>query len=196
MTIGNYRGWTGEGIKTEGRKRSVQLIIEVWDSQSGLDVILVRDVVPRDIRPGPDKLPETHPDKEHAVDAPKPNITKPCVLLSARNYPRSKGGLHDWPWGHRYGLCLSNDGQRVWWTLDGMVMDTVEVPEHYFSEAEALQSLSEGAYATIMGGAFYKRSVYKVDDVKISVLCKAGPVKCYWVCQLSRPGPFLNSLVL
>ena len=98
MTIGNYRGWTGEGIKTEGRKRSVQLIIEVWDSQSGLDVILVRDVVPRDIRPGPDKLPETHPDKEHAVDAPKPNITKPCVLLSARNYPRSKGGLHDWPW--------------------------------------------------------------------------------------------------
>jgi len=169
MTIGNYRGWTGEGIKTEGRKRSVQLIIEVWDSQSGLDAILVRDVVPRDIRPGADKLPETHPDKEHAVDAPKPNITKPCVLLSARNYPRSKGGLHDRPWGHRYGLCLSNDGQRVWWTLDGMVMDTVEIPGHYFFEAETLQSLSEGAYATIMGGAFYKRSVYKVDDVKISV---------------------------
>ncbi|MCH2131374.1 MAG: hypothetical protein MK179_19705 [Pirellulaceae bacterium] len=48
-------------------------------------------------------------------------------------------------------------------------MDTVEIPGHYFFEAETLQSLSEGAYATIMGGAFYKRSVYKVDDVKISV---------------------------
>jgi len=37
MTIGNYRGWTGEGIKTEGRKRSVQLIIDGWDSELGLD---------------------------------------------------------------------------------------------------------------------------------------------------------------
>ena len=82
MTIGNYRGWTGEGIKTEGRKRSVQLIIEVWDSQSGLDAILVRDVVPREIQPGPDILPETHPDKEHAVDAPKPRVSPNLACCS------------------------------------------------------------------------------------------------------------------
>jgi hypothetical protein len=52
---------------------------------------------------------------------------------------------------------------------DGEVMDTVEIPEHYFFEAAIEESLSRGAYATIMGAVFYNRSIYKVDDVKISV---------------------------
>ena len=48
-------------------------------------------------------------------------------------------------------------------------MDTVEIPEHYFFEAAIEESFSRGAYATIMGAVFYNRSIYKVDDVKISV---------------------------
>ena len=48
-------------------------------------------------------------------------------------------------------------------------MDTVEIPEHYFFEAAIEESFSRGAYATIMGAAFYKLSIYKVDDVTISV---------------------------
>ena len=169
LTIGNYQGWTGEGINTAGKKRSVHLILDVWGRELGLDAILVHDVVPRDLQDGPDKLPETHRDKEHAIDAPKPSLTKPCALLSARNYPRSKGGLHDQPWGHRYGLYLRSGGRRLWWTLDGQIMDSVDIPAHYFSEAETAESLREGAYATIMAAAFYKRGIYKVDDVKISV---------------------------
>lgn len=86
---------------------------ELGNSELRLDAILIRDIVPHDLQDGPDKLPETYPDKEHAIDAPKPSLTKPCVLLSARNYPRSKGGLHDQPWGHRYGLYLSDGGRRL-----------------------------------------------------------------------------------
>lgn len=91
----------------------------------------------------------------------------PPSRLGRRGIPRP--GLHDQPWDHRYGLYLGDNGQRLWWTLDGKVMDTVEIPEHYFSEAAIEESLSRGAYATIMGAAFYNRSIYKVDDVKISV---------------------------
>ena len=91
----------------------------------------------------------------------------PPSRLGRRGIPRP--GLHDQPWDHRYGLYLGDNGQRLWWTLDGKVMDTVEIPEHYFFGDETAASLSRGAYATIMGAAFYNRSIYKVDDVKISV---------------------------
>ena len=67
------------------------------------------------------------------------------------------------PFGRRVGLYLTDDGNTIYWTLDGKVMDRVDITGFFSSSPE---SVKDGAYVTI-SGAGYQPHIWKVDDVAI-----------------------------
>ena len=158
LTIATYRAQTGA---TQGKRdrRSVQLILDWW-SETGVDMILVRDVIA-----GDEKLPRHDADKDTAATVPKPCVAFPSVILWATNFPCSKGGMGDKPWGHRFGLRLAGDGTHLSWSLDGVEMGGAEIPGHYFGDIA--EAVSDGAYATIAAAGSHRESLWKVDDVSI-----------------------------
>lgn len=70
------------------------------------------------------------------------------------------------PMGHRYGLLLSDDAKTVSWTLDGKVMDTVDITGCFDSSPDCVRQ-GAGAYASIIGGGSYRENCWKVSNVKI-----------------------------
>ena len=158
LTIATYRAQTGA---TRGKRNrcSVQLILDWW-SETGVDMILVRDVIA-----GDEKLPRHDADKDTAATVPKPCVAFPSVILWATNLPRGKGGMGDKPWGHRFGLRLAGDGTHLSWSLDGVEMGGAEISVHYFGDvAEAVR---DSAYATIAAAGSYRESLWKVNDISI-----------------------------
>ena len=67
------------------------------------------------------------------------------------------------PFGRRVGLYLTDDGNTIYWTLDGKVMDRVDITGFFSSSPE---SVKDGAYVTI-SGAGYQPHMWKIDDVAI-----------------------------
>jgi len=78
------------------------------------------------------------------------------------------GQCWDSPLRHRYGLYLTDDGNTLYLTLDGKVMDTVDITGHFSSRPEVIK---DGAYVTIAAAGSYQTNVWKVDDVGIYLLC-------------------------
>ena len=63
----------------------------------------------------------------------------------------------------RVGLYLTDDGNTIYWTLDGEVMDRVDITSFFSSSPE---SVKDGAHVTI-SGAGYQPHMWKIDDVVI-----------------------------
>lgn len=159
LTIANYYGQIG-CEKDNEKDRGVQVHLD-WMSKRGLHIALVRNIVPGDF----EKYPEWDPEKQTVDEIIEqgPFIARPCVALAVRRYPRGRG---DNPVGHRYGLYLTDNGNTLYWTLDGNVMDTVDITGHFSSSPE---SVRDGAYVTIAAGGSYQNNVWKVDDVEIYI---------------------------
>ena len=85
-------------------------------------------------------------------------------LILAYQWSRTWGQPH--PLGHRYGLCLTDNGNAVSWTLDGEVMDIVDITGFFQSSPEAMQ---DGAYASICMAGSYQSNVWKHSDARIYV---------------------------
>ena len=52
-------------------------------------------------------------------------ISEPCLGFAVRHYDSIE--IPESPFGHRLGLYLTNDGNTVFWTFDGKVMNRVDI---------------------------------------------------------------------
>ena len=96
---------------------------------------------------------------------PCPNMTIPgnSVTLAMQHNPL---GANSVPWGHRYGLQLSEDANVLSWMLDGKIMDTVDITGFFASSPGCA---AKGLYATICGGSSYRTNCFKIADAQIRV---------------------------
>ena len=181
LTISNYHGPLMPDIETDGEsdhgeqinsdfkshyrasgkrdsgKRGLQIHFD-WMSTWGLDYFLCRDNLPEDYG----KYPEwdVRLDSLQEIMGKGEFIAGASFALAGRHYPPDKAGN---PAGRRYGLYLADDGNTVSWTLDGKVMDTVDISGFFTSNPEFVR---DGVYVSI-SGAGYQPHIWKVDDVQV-----------------------------
>ena len=63
-------------------------------------------------------------------------------------------------------LGLADDGNTLYWTLDGVTLDTQDITGFFHSSPGCV---AEGAYVTIVGYASFQRNTWTVSDARISV---------------------------
>ena len=175
LTVGSWQGLVG-GQKDKQKDRGVQLHFDLLRGE-GLYVYLVRGLLPEDF----DKYPQDGFGRKESKDLSGPElralheeaikrggtyITVPCLALATRVY-RSEQEIQDMlgrP--RRYGLYLKDDANTVYWTLDGQVMDELDI-SGYFSSS--LESVGDGAFLSVIGVACFQRNSWKMDDLEIRV---------------------------
>ena len=152
LTVANRRGQTG-GQTDQEKDRGVQLHFDLI-LPSGLYVYLVRGLVPGDFDRYPrdgyvpggredlsaDERRQLH---EDAVEQGGPFVTFDCVALASRVYRSEREMKEILEHSHRWGLFLTDDANTVYWTLDGQVMDSVDIAGYFSSRPE---SVREGAF--------------------------------------------------
>ena len=173
LTVGNWRGLVGSQAEKD---RGVQLHFDLL-RPDGLFVYLVRGLVPEDFdkyprdgfgREGSEDLSERELRELHeeAMEEGGAFVTVPCLALAARVY-RSEQEIQE-ILGHsrRWGLYLTDDANTVYWTLDGQVMDSVDIAGYFSSSPESVQ---DGAFLTVMGVASFQLNTWRMDDLEILV---------------------------
>ena len=153
MTLGSAQGMLGDKVDP-----AVQLHYDLI-RPNGLFVYLVRGLLPEDFEKyprdgygpgGPTGLSEMEMRQLHedAVDSGEVFISVPCLQLINRVY-RSEREIQQFVGrSHRLGLYLTDDANTVFWTLDGQVMDRVDIAGYFSSSPE---SVRDGAFLTIAG---------------------------------------------
>ena len=175
LTVGSWQGLVG-GQKDKEKDRGVQLHFDYLRGE-GLYVYLVRGLLPEDF----DKYPQDGFGRKESKDLSGPElrvlheeaikrggtyITVPCLALVTRVY-RSQQEIQDkLGRSHRYGLYLKDDANTVYWTLDGQVMDEVDISGYFNS---SLESVQDGAFLSVIGVACFQRNSWKMDDLEIRV---------------------------
>jgi hypothetical protein len=182
LTISNYHGpiipdWEEDGesdddepippdlvssYRASGKRRSGRRAVQIhfdWMSKWGLVYYLCRSILPEDYGKYPgwdlrlDSLEEFIGKGQYVGGA--------VFVLAARH----SSGQEVNPLGRRYGLYLTDDGNTVSWTLDGKVMDTVDISGYFTADPEVMR---DGAYVSI-SGAGYQPHIWTIEDVKIYV---------------------------
>ena len=167
LTLGSMQGFLSHEGKND---RAVQLHFDLI-RPNGLFVYLVRGLVPEDFEKypkdgytpgGPTHLSdaERRDLHEQLVERGEVFISAPCLQLINRVY-RSEQKIQEFLGRRRWGLYLSDDANTVYWTLDGRVMDRVDIAGYFGSNPESVQ---DGAYFTISGVG---DGNWKIDDVAI-----------------------------
>jgi len=143
--------------KRQSGRRGVQIHFD-WMNTWGLDYFLCRDILPEDYG----KYPEWNVCLEtlEEIMAQGQFIAGAPFALAGRHYPPDQA---DNPLGRRYGLYLTDDGNTVCWTLDGKIMDTVDISGYFTSNPEFVK---DGAYVSI-SGAGYEPHFWKIGGVEI-----------------------------
>ena len=137
-------------------RRGVQIHFD-WMSKWGLVYYLCRSILPGDYG--------KYPQWDVRLDSLEEFIGKgqyvggACFVLAARHSP----GSAENPLARRYGLYLTDDGNTASWTLDGTVMDTVDISGYFTSDPEFVK---DGAYVSL-SGAGYQPHIWRFDDVEI-----------------------------
>lgn len=157
LSIGTFPGFI-TGNEDGAVERAVQLHFDGW-SRYGWSTILCRNVVPGDV----EKYSEFNHETETYEGKPKPFIAQPCVILSSSRDFSTEG---DSPAGHRLGIRLTDHGNTLSWTLDGRVMDTVDISGFFQSSPVAVR---EGAHASICVGGSYQDNIWKFSGVEVHV---------------------------
>ena len=157
LQMGNFSGRIGSGRVLEA-DRGLQVQFDWW-ARRGLVVLLGRNYVL-----GDEKLyPQWDPEKVSFDEIKsRPFIDQSFVVLSVRSFAPSELD----PSRHRYGLGCTDNGNKLFWTLDGKVRDTVDIKGFFDSRPQALK---DGAYMSIMGVSSYEHTVWKYGNVRISV---------------------------
>ena len=176
VTLGSAQGWLGDPID-----RAVQVHFDFL-RPNGLFVYLVRGLLPEDFDkyprdgygPGaPEGLTDLEKRQLHedAVERGEVFISVPCLQLINRVY-RSEPEIQDFVGrSRRWGLYLTDDGNTVYWTLDGQVMDRVDIAGYFSSSPE---SVRDGAFVTIGG---FGIGSWRLDDVVIRASPQGNPQK-------------------
>ena len=174
LTVGNRQGQLGG--KTDGAKyRGVQLHFDLI-LPNGLYVYLVRGLVPEDFDKyprdgygpgGPTDISEKERRQLHedAVEQGEIFATFDNLSLAGRVY-RLEQDINEILGRRRWGLYLTDDANTVYWTLDGQVMDCVDISGYFSSSPE---SVREGAFLSIMGVGLYQRNTWKMADLEVRV---------------------------
>ncbi len=172
LTLGSWQGLVGGQGEEE---RGVQLHFDLL-RPDGLFVYLVRGLVPEDF----DKYPrdgfgegsgelserELRVLHEEAIAAGGAFVTVPCLSLAARVYRSEQEIDGILAKTSRWGLYLTDDADTVYWTLDGQVMDSVDISGYFSSSPESIQ---DGAFLTVVGVGSYQLNTWKMDDLEILV---------------------------
>jgi hypothetical protein len=161
LAIGSFRGLVGSE-NDRVHDRVVQIHCDWW-SKAGLWFVLNRNMLEEDQKKI--RFWEGEADAAKMVSTITvrcPVRTPPATCLAWRHDPFGDGT----PWDHRWGLGIIDDGRRLFWTLDGIVMDIVDISGFFDSSPG---SVSEGAYATVVGGASYQENMWTVAGLSISV---------------------------
>ena len=169
ITLGSWHGFVGG---QEEEDRGVQLHFDLL-RDDGLFVYLVRGLRPDDFEKYPrDKFGteegKTMPPQElrvaheAAIATGGPYVTVPCMALATRVYrdPAEIADLLERP--RRWGVYLTDDANTVYWTLDGQVMDVLDITGYFSSSPK---SVEDGALISIMGVATHQLNVWKMDDL-------------------------------
>ena len=171
LTVGSWQGLVGGQAEKD---RGVQLHFDLL-RPDGLFVYLVRGLVPEDFdkyprdgfgREGSEDLSERELRELHeeAIGRREAFVTVPCLALAVRVY-RTEQEIQDMLGrSHRWGLYLTDDANTVYWTLDGQVMDRLDITGYFSSSPESVQ---DGAFLTVMGGASFQRNTWRMDDLDI-----------------------------
>lgn len=169
ITLGSWHGFVGG---QEDEDRGIQLHFDLL-RDDGLFVYLVRGLRPDDF----DKYPrdkfgteegktmtpqELRVAHEAAIATGGPYVTVPCMALATRVYrePAEIADLLERP--RRWGVYLTDDANTVYWTLDGQVMDVLDITGYFSSSPK---SVEDGALVSIMGVATNQLNVWKMDDL-------------------------------
>ncbi len=169
ITLGSWHGFVGG---QEDEDRGIQLHFDLM-RDDGLFVYLVRGLRPDDF----DKYPrdkfgteegktmtpqELRVAHEAAIATGGPYVTVPCMALATRVYrePAEIADLLERP--RRWGVYLTDDANTVYWTLDGQVMDVLDITGYFSSSPD---SVKDGALVSIMGVATNQLNVWKMDDL-------------------------------
>ena len=165
LTIGSPAGFVGTH-RDEANHRKVQIHCDLFSK--GLHYNLVRNVIPGDEEKY--TIYQHDPEKYRAfmrqyghdayLEWKLPYISIPAVILGAKSNPFGIANRIE----HRMGLWLSDNGNTLSWTLDGSLIDIVDITGFMSSNAQALK---DGAYVTIGGTGSYRKNWWKVQDVKI-----------------------------
>ena len=153
LTLGSWHGLIGGPTDKD---RGVQLHIDLI-LPNGLYVYLVRTVLPEDMEKyprdayGPGAPPELNDKQrrdlhEEMAEREKVFISLPCLSLVCRAYRTEEEIKEILGRSRRWGLYLSDDANTVYWTLDGKVMDRVDITGYFSSSPE---SIRKGAHLTV-----------------------------------------------
>ena len=159
LTIGSFRGLVGSEPDPE-RDRVVQIHCDLW-SKSGIWFWLNRNALAEDKERY--RVWGTAEDAAAGYESVRcPSVTLPgnSVALALRHKPLGIDSAD----GHRWGIGLEEDGNKLYWTLDGGSVDTVDIAGFFASSPE---SVAEGAYATVVGGGGYARNTWTVTDARV-----------------------------
>ena len=169
ITLGSWHGFVGG---QEDEDRGIQLHFDLL-RDDGLFVYLVRGLRPDDFEKyprdafgteegrnmSPQELRVAH---EAAIATGGPYVTVPCMALATRVY-REEAEIKDLlERPRRWGVYLTDDANTVYWTLDGQVMDVLDITGYFSSSPE---SVEDGALVSIMGVATNQLNVWKMDDL-------------------------------
>ena len=155
LTLGSWHGLVGDQPDKQ-KDRGVQLHLDLI-LPNGLYVYLVRGLLPEDFEKYPKDgySPGTPPgwtdeqrreSHEEALKKGEVFISAPCLCLATRVYQTKQEIQEILGHSRRWGLYLTDDANTVYWTLDGEVMDRVNIAGYFDSSPESVQ---EGAHLTI-----------------------------------------------
>ena len=157
LTIASFPGFI-TGREDRVKDRAVQLHFDGW-VKYGWSSILCRIVAPGD----QEKYPEFDHKTETYEAKPKPFVAQPCLILESRRDLAAEGSS---PYGHRYGLGLTDNGDTVFWTLDGQEMGRADITGYFQSAPQAVQN---GAYASVFMGGSYQSNIWKFAKAEVYV---------------------------
>ena len=170
LTVGSWHGLVGgQGEKDRG----VQLHFDLL-RPDGLFVYLVRGIVPEDFDRFPkdgfgegaenlsgQELRELH-EKEIAHGGVF--ISIPTLILACKVYRTEQEISEMLGRTRRWGLYLTDDANTIYWTLDGEVMDSVDISGYFSSSPE---SVVDGAFLTVMGVGSAYLNTWRMDDLEL-----------------------------
>jgi hypothetical protein len=158
LAIGSLPSLVGKSNGPDGRV--VQIHCD-WYSKLGLWFTLNRNIIEGDEEKYPFFAREREGRMLQRGEVPGyPFMTRPgnSVSLIIR---RPFG--NDVAWGHRWGLGLAEDGNRLFWVLDGRVMDVADIAGFFRSSPGCV---ADGAFVTIAGGGSHRRNTWMIEDVR------------------------------
>ena len=176
LTVGSWHGLVGH----DGEKdRGVQLHFDLL-RPDGLFVYLVRGLVPEDFEKYPIDgfRPADSPGgRNQGLSAREQRelheqeiahggvfISVPCLSLAARVYRSEQEIQEILGRSRRWGLYLTDDANTVYWTLDGQVMDSVDISGYFSSSPE---SVVDGAFLTVTGVGSVYLNTWRMDDLEL-----------------------------